>query len=304
LPNPLVCLLQRTVVSLLIISDRSTYRLSDKLQAIRKARSNYARSLCSKLVPASLKMRLFPALCLALIPSAAAWDSRNVSASEWICNAFVGVTFGAIPVDCSTEILQNVAQTQPVIRYYNASAAVGSLYTVIIVDRDAPSAGSPVRSPLRHFSAGNIADTVLADGVEAGIAAWFNYSGPQPPAGSLCHRYYVMVYHQTPGISPTLQDPTQRLLWDFPAWARNNSLTKVAVNYWQTQNLSVRAVPCDAGGGGGASGSSSLSEGAVIGIAVGVLIAVGAAIFCAVRWRRSCAQGGKSESTPEYVAVS
>ena len=72
--------------------------------------------------------------------------------------------------------------------------------------------------------------------------------------------------------------------WDFPLWAANNNLTKLAVNFWRTQNLTARTGPCDAAPDGTASG---LSAGAYAGITVAALIGLVAAFasFRAVRAR-------------------
>lgn len=225
------------------------------------------------------------ALILAIVGSAA-WDSRNVSDSEWICNGALDVAFGSQHVSCSSEVLQDVAQAQPTVTYTAVNFSL--LYTLIIVDRDAPSMGSPTRSPLRHYAAGNIPAAILSAGAGSTVPAWFNYSGPQPPNGSLCHRYYVMLYAQAPGTFPTLVDPTSRYLWDFPVWAANNSLTKIAVNYWETQNLSARTAPCGGSGGGSGDHPLLLSVGAIAGIAVAGAIVVAIAIgigFWALRSR-------------------
>ena len=64
----------------------------------------------------------------------------------------------------------------------------------------------------------------------------------QPPAGSGCHRYYSIVYVQRTGVSPTLPD-SNRLNWNFPQWATNFSMTRMAVNYFATQNV-ARTGPC------------------------------------------------------------
>ena len=232
-----------------------------------------------------MQLRLI-ALIFAIVGSVAAWDSRNVSDSEWICFGSLDVAFGSQHVACSSEVFQNVAQAQPTVTYTAVNSSL--LYTLIIVDRDAPSMGSPTRSPLRHYAAGNITAAILSRGAGSAVSAWFNYSGPQPPSGSLCHRYYVMLYAQTPGTFPTLVDPTSRYLWDFPAWAANNSLTKIAVNYWETQNLSARTAPCGGSGGGGSGDPPLLSTGAIAGIAVAGAIVLASAIgigFWALRSR-------------------
>jgi hypothetical protein len=232
-----------------------------------------------------------------------AWDSRNISASEWICliPSPLSVKFSVgEPVECSTEVLQDVSQTMPEIRYFNASAPLETLYTVIIVDRDAPSQSSPIKSPLRHYAAGNIAAVDLASGFIPTSAAWFNYSGPQPPAGSRCHRYYVMLYEQAPNITPALFDPTQRLLWDFPEWASNNSLTKIGVNFWQSQNLSVRTSGCSGGGGGGNS-ARALSSTEIICIVVASCVVISVGFAAAFRLRSRCVSAKHPDTS--YVPV-
>jgi len=230
---------------------------------------------------------------------AAAFDSRNVSDAEWVCDGGVAISFGgAVTVACGTEVLQDASQAQPVLTFVNASAPADALYTIIIVDRDAPSEASPVRSPLRHYAAGNVPAAALAAGSGAEESAWFNYSGPQPPAGSVCHRYYAMLYLQSPGVTPELEDPTSRLQWDFPGWAANNSLAKVAVNYWRTQNLSARAGPCDGGAAPSAS-PASLSAGAIAGIVAGsvaalALLGIGAKAWWASALRPQPAAGSEA----------
>ena len=214
------------------------------------------------------------------------WDSRNISDQEWVCDespAGLHVDFGTLRIKCGTEVLQDVSQVQPIISFYNSSDDSSTLYTLIIVDRDASSAANPTRSPLRHYAAGNIPAALLAAGAGAGVCAWFNYSGPQPPAGTLCHRYYVMLYRQRPGVTPTLEEPTNRLLWDFPVWAANNSLTKVSVDFWMTQNLSFRTAPClQASTSSGEHVSLAEIITAIVLAVVGCLLLVLLSLYC---WR-------------------
>lgn len=280
-------------------------------------------------------------------PPTLGWDSRNISAAEWVCNGSLALAFAASPaVACGTEIMQDIAATAPV--FSSKDAVPGRNYTLIVVDRDARSADAPTSSPLRHMvrgtpaagmpregrgpraprraatraavrrrhntchsrapplierccrrprpratiaatvvrlypvpppqAAGDIDGASLLAGYATGgsTALWFNYSGPQPPAGTPCHRYYAQLYlqvrgptrarvlagdglanplrppparppMQAPGITPTLANAAQRLNWNWPVWAAdpaNGPLTKVAVNVWRTQNLAARTGGC------------------------------------------------------------
>ena len=200
--------------------------------------------------PATARALLLPAL----VALASAWDSRNVSAAEWVCGdaGVVAVTFAApaggapLPIACGTEVLQAPSQVMPDIRV--ATATVGALYSVIVVDRDASSAANPTHSPIRHMAIGGIPGAALAAGISSNASSatpWFSFSGPQPPAGTGCHRYYVMAYLEDANAPPpTLPDPSLRLNWDFPVWATKNALTKVGVNVWRTQNAVSRTGPC------------------------------------------------------------
>jgi hypothetical protein len=103
-----------------------------------------------------------------------AFDSRNISSTEWICGGVssrdsVFVTFEDVTppgpnVVCGTEVFQNVTSayqsaSMPTISYDAADASL--LYTVLIVDRDASSAANPTRSPIIHMAIGNVAGEVL-----------------------------------------------------------------------------------------------------------------------------------------------
>ena len=184
---------------------------------------------------------------------AAAFDSRNISAAEWNCSGSLAVSFGgSVDVACGTEVLQNVTTGAGIAPTFQLNGAIPtSRYTVIVVDRDAPSQVDPSRSPIRHFATGDVLGASLAAGWSNGATAalWTNYSGPMPPNGTLCHRYYAMAYLQAANVTPSLPATTARFNWDFPTWASdpvNGPLVKVAVNVWRTQNLAVRTGACDA----------------------------------------------------------
>jgi phosphatidylethanolamine-binding protein (PEBP) family uncharacterized protein len=185
--------------------------------------------------------------------TASAFDSRNVSAEQWVCSeeTALSVSFdasgGPDAVGCGAEVLWLASQTQPAFAYSAANTA--SLYTLLVLDRDAPNAAAPIRSPLIHMALADVDGAELAAGRFSNVRAMFPYAGPRPPAGSLCHRYYVQLYEQDAGVSPELNvSAIGRFSFDFVTWSAENSLTRIpeALAYFQTQNDTARTGPCGA----------------------------------------------------------
>lgn len=204
---------------------------------------------------------------IALVHKSFAFDSRNISDTEWICGNqnerdalvmnFEFVTPpGPSTIDCGTEVSQNStsayqSSSMPLISYPYADDT--EIYTVLIVDRDASSAANPTRSPIIHMAIGGINGNTLREGISpssiniSSNLIFFPYSGPQPPPGSLCHRYYTILYRQDISVTPELNvSIIGRFNFNFPEWAINQSLTRLALNYWRTQSNLSRIGGCDA----------------------------------------------------------
>ena len=124
------------------------------------------------------------------------------------------------------------------------------LFTIVIVDRDAPNSTNPNVSPIKHMTIANVPYALLKSGFNSTSSvptALFAYAKPGPPPSSGCHRYYALLYKQTPGVTPSMANPNDRRLWDFPTWAKNNSLIgPISINYWQTQNVNTTSAACPA----------------------------------------------------------
>jgi phosphatidylethanolamine-binding protein (PEBP) family uncharacterized protein len=185
---------------------------------------------------------------------AAPWDSRNVSDSAWACsdNTTSALTLdfsasgGGFVAACGMEVLQGPSQTQPTISL-PAAQLTASRYTLLAIDRDAPNAAGPTRSPLRHMALLSVPRAALQAGVGSAAAAAqgsMGFSGPQPPAGSGCHRYYVQVYAEAEGVAPQAFAPS-RFLWNFTQWAANSSLALVGGTHFRTQSSASRVADCD-----------------------------------------------------------
>jgi phosphatidylethanolamine-binding protein (PEBP) family uncharacterized protein len=210
--------------------------------------------------------------------------SQNVPVdpSEWECGTTLGVQFadGAKP-SCGLEVSQTTAKTMPTITFADSALPADALFTLLLVDRDAPNASYPIRSPLRHMAISSVPASSLAAGLNWGffvasnLTVLLNYSAPTPPAGSLCHRYYFQLYQQLPGMVPSLGNST-RFSWDFPSWAMANGLKKIpsATTYFNTQNEAARVGPCYP------APAMTVSSGAELAIGLGCGLG-GAAIFLA-----------------------
>ena len=150
-------------------------------------------------------------VCVALVLTGAAaqpypFDSRNVSASEWVCGNPPTANTSLLPlvfsdgtvVTCGTEVLQNVTSPfgAPLVTLPQSLGGLALNYTLIAVDRDARSASLPTLSPLIHWAVAGLNASVLASGYLQNISVapppgavfYRNYSGPGPPAGTGCHR--------------------------------------------------------------------------------------------------------------------
>jgi hypothetical protein len=226
------------------------------------------------------------------------FDSRNISASEWLCstgtsaagaNSTILLRFGAQDVRCGDEVALSTSASMPTISI-PGTALTGTNYTIIVVDRDATSAVAPTRSPLRHMTLEGVPRAALERGVaraDDALAPVFPYSGPRPPAGTGCHRYYAMIYQQTDGVPVQPFNVSNRYTWDFPTWAGESSLTKVGVTFWRTGN----AFPCDGSSPAAAGGAAStFSNGALAACIVIPLLLFAA--FLGWRWREGRRAGG------------
>ena len=204
------------------------------------------------------------AAALALLAARAlAFDARDIPAAEWDCppatdRASLGVSFKTAPVqkgpvvDCGTEVLWNTSTSdgkKSMPTFYFPAADLNAVYTLIVVDRDMPNASAPVLSPQVQMALSYVPgfDIGVAPGfdvsdVETAVTL-YQYHGPQPPAGTKCHRYYAMLYLQPDSADPALS-PSEHTQFDFPTWAAKYKLVKKAENFWQTQNAPHRTGPC------------------------------------------------------------
>ncbi len=173
--------------------------------------------------------------------------------------AFAVAGSSPIVANCGTEIAQSVTTSGstssfPTITFPQAVAT--KLYTIVFVDQDAGAIG-----PIGHSVVANVPGSVLASTVgltATNVQTYFlePFNGPGVSAGMGCHHYVVILYEQTPGMTPYINMATAYnylgklylLNFNFPVFASQYDLTRVASQMWQTQNDADRKAngPCNA----------------------------------------------------------
>lgn len=142
----------------------------------------------------------------------------------------VEVNYRGNPVVQGNELSAQQTRKRPRINYPNARR--GKLYTIIMVDPDAPSREFPLASPFLHYMvinaprANNLAGDTVVD-----------YLGPTPPPATGFHRYVFLVYEQRGRITPGLMIPlVSRIRFSLSNFFEKTSLIgPVAANFFITQ---------------------------------------------------------------------
>ncbi|GAA5929842.1 hypothetical protein JCM1841_000504 [Sporobolomyces salmonicolor] len=161
-------------------------------------------------------------------------------------------------VQLGNEVSPEAAKEEPRVQFVAEDPAATSeaLYTLVVVDPDAPSRSAPNASPFLHLvlpglkppsldrlaATGETGDVAAAEGsmVEKTQAAWVEWTGPAPPEGAGPHRYVYLLYLQPPpaagsvflpGRSPSISTPEARQNFDLDAFVEDHELVLVGANF-------------------------------------------------------------------------
>lgn len=108
--------------------------------------------------------------------------------------AIASVTYsGNLKVELGKELQPKQVKDQPEVTW---DAEEGSLYTLLMVDPDAPSRETPTYREILHWLVINIPGNKVADGQ---VIA--EYIGSGPPEGSGLHRYVFLIFKQSEKIT-------------------------------------------------------------------------------------------------------
>merc|ERR1712192_71346 len=125
------------------------------------------------------------------------------------------------------------AREVPSIRLEEASKE--QLYTVAMVDPDAPSRKNPRAAQWLHWILTNVEGERLVSGQDLAGDKVTAYAGPSPPKGSGPHRYVFLVWQQQQAVS--MESPRSRARGDISKIAESLGLgAPMAGNFFFAEN--------------------------------------------------------------------
>jgi phosphatidylethanolamine-binding protein len=128
------------------------------------------------------------------------------------------VLFNGHQIKHNEKILLHSVQNQPKI-IFNFPAH--QLYTIMMIDPDAPSKDKPINKYWLHWLMINNDQTIL------------DFNPPAPPIGSGEHRYYIYVFQQPQQIK--LDIAHQRPKFNFDKFVQTHQLKPIAVVMFRTE---------------------------------------------------------------------
>lgn len=129
----------------------------------------------------------------------------------------VSLSFGSRPIALGEFITPQQTVGRPVVHWPEADAH--SLYTLVLLDPDAPSASNPSASPWLHWLVVNVRGSTLRHRRDLPLTSSSDsvrvvYASATPPQQTGTHRYILYVYHQTEKLKlfETEHEPVTKLI--------------------------------------------------------------------------------------------
>lgn len=139
-------------------------------------------------------------------------------------------------VSLGNELTPTQVKDEPTEITWPTDGSNETLYTLAMVDPDAPSRASPTVGQVLHWLVINIPLNRISGG-----RTMAGYRGSGPPEGTGLHRYIFIVYKQPAKIDPEeavigKTSRTGRLNFKIRDYAKKYNLAEpIAVNYYQAQ---------------------------------------------------------------------
>ncbi|GAA5968303.1 hypothetical protein JCM21900_001165 [Sporobolomyces salmonicolor] len=136
-----------------------------------------------------------------------------------------------VTVHFGNEVAIEDAQAPPVVDF----TAKPVLYTLLVLDPDAPSRSTPYWSPFLHYALPGLKPK--HGKVEMTSDALVEWTPPAPPAGSGPHRYVYLLYLQPtlsvslPASRPSINTTEDRMGFPHEDFIKENKLKLVGANY-------------------------------------------------------------------------
>jgi len=132
----------------------------------------------------------------------------------------------AIVVGDGDRVSEHITAAIP--RLVWSQANPDSLYTIVIIDPDAPSPDQPVMSEWLHWLLVNVRGSDLSSGDLGGLLL-ASYAPPTPPQNTGPHRYVLSIYEQSNTIEEfsfkkiTQAGDMKRAKWNLEKWLKETS---------------------------------------------------------------------------------
>ncbi|GFT63039.1 phosphatidylethanolamine-binding protein homolog F40A3.3 [Nephila pilipes] len=119
-------------------------------------------------------------------------------------------------ISCESHISRFLTIPAPTLDY---PADDNKLYTLIMIDVDAPFPSDPILSPFRHWLVVNIPGNDINKGNTKSV-----YISPSPPMFGGAHRYILLIYEQTRKLSNISYGEINRIGFDINDFVTSNDL--------------------------------------------------------------------------------
>ena len=121
-------------------------------------------------------------------------------------------------------------QEQPILNYIKNDK---KLYTIMMIDPDAPDCANPIYKYVLHWLIVNTSDVIKP------------YHPPSPPAGSGNHRYYIIIYEQSHFIDPLSFNNIERHSFDAYQFVNANNLKPILGNMFMSKHSDTEPAKCE-----------------------------------------------------------
>jgi len=141
---------------------------------------------------------------------------------------------GNVSVDLGNTLSIAKTQEQPRVQFeesidifsaLNVTKNEGSLYTLAMVDPDAPSRKNPRAAQWNHWIVTDIKSTDVKSLGKVSGKVVTSYNPPSPPKGSGPHRYIILLYKQHGGVVGKVSH--NRANFNVTRWRHNPLLVKI-----------------------------------------------------------------------------
>ncbi|KAJ2757140.1 hypothetical protein GGI19_000292 [Coemansia pectinata] len=144
----------------------------------------------------------------------------------------ISIKFNNKPVEMGQLLTINDTRTEPTIEF---DTQPGQIFTLAMVDPDAPSNSRHGYRSYRHFLISNLD---MSENSTSTVIT--TYQGPQPEFGTGAHRYALVVLKQRDHLNLTAADvPESRVRFDIVDWGNKRKMKPVAASYFMVKRNHV-----------------------------------------------------------------